>query len=126
MKSLANKKILVTGAAGFIGSHLTEELARIGAKVRAYVHYNSRNDWGNIELLDKGLIHRQATAMLAMFATIMLIVIGGGYLQVQRLSRHAKAMEWREVEKIKRLLNMSRLLACCKVLLLPNSKILVL
>jgi len=46
-------KTLVTGAGGFIGSHLVEELVNRGASVRAMVHYNSRNDWGNIELLPK-------------------------------------------------------------------------
>lgn len=40
------KKILVTGADGFIGSHLTEELVRLGADVRAFVLYNSFNSWG--------------------------------------------------------------------------------
>ena len=43
---LKNKKILVTGADGFIGSHLTEELVRRGAGVRAFVYYNSFNSWG--------------------------------------------------------------------------------
>ena len=45
------RQVLVTGAGGFIGSHLTERLVRLGAKVRALVHYNSRNDWGLLELL---------------------------------------------------------------------------
>lgn len=40
------KKILVTGADGFIGSHLTEELVRQGARVKAFVQYNSFNSWG--------------------------------------------------------------------------------
>ena len=40
------KKILVTGADGFIGSHLTEELVRQGYDVRAFVLYNSFNTWG--------------------------------------------------------------------------------
>ena len=38
--------ILVTGADGFIGSHLTEELVRQGHNVRAFVYYNSFNSWG--------------------------------------------------------------------------------
>lgn len=41
-----SKKILVTGADGFIGSHLTEELIRRGYDVRAFVLYNSFNSWG--------------------------------------------------------------------------------
>jgi dTDP-glucose 4,6-dehydratase len=44
--NLTNKKILVTGADGFIGSHLTEELVRRGHDVRAFVLYNSFNSWG--------------------------------------------------------------------------------
>lgn len=43
---LRNKTILVTGADGFIGSHLTEELVRRGHSVRAFVYYNSFNSWG--------------------------------------------------------------------------------
>ena len=40
------KKVLVTGADGFIGSHLTEALVRAGHDVRAFVFYNSFNSWG--------------------------------------------------------------------------------
>jgi len=50
---ISKSKVLITGAGGFIGSHLTEILVEQGADVRAMVHYNSRNDWGNLELLPK-------------------------------------------------------------------------
>jgi NAD dependent epimerase/dehydratase len=43
---LRSKKVLVTGADGFIGSHLTEALVRMGCDVRAFVYYNSFNSWG--------------------------------------------------------------------------------
>jgi len=39
-------KVIITGANGFIGSHLTEALVRQGYDVRAFVHYNSFNSWG--------------------------------------------------------------------------------
>ena len=53
MSYWSGRKVLVTGAGGFIASHLVELLVRAGAGVRAMVHYNSRNNWGQIELLDK-------------------------------------------------------------------------
>jgi len=40
------KRVLVTGAGGFIGSHLTERLVDLGAQVRALVHYNALGTWG--------------------------------------------------------------------------------
>jgi NAD dependent epimerase/dehydratase len=51
-KDLAKTKVLVTGAGGFIGSHLCEAALSHGAQVRAFVHYNSRNDWGMLEDLE--------------------------------------------------------------------------
>jgi len=44
--AMASQKILVTGADGFIGSHLAEALVRDGHDVRAFVFYNSFNSWG--------------------------------------------------------------------------------
>ena len=53
--SWSGKRVLVTGAGGFIGSHLAERLAAEGAKVRAFVHYNARGDWGNLEHLPEAV-----------------------------------------------------------------------
>ena len=43
---LKNKKVLITGSDGFIGSHLTEKLVKKGCKVKAFVYYNSFNSRG--------------------------------------------------------------------------------
>lgn len=45
------KKVLVTGADGFIGSHLTEELVKKGYDVKAFAYYNSFNTWGWLDTL---------------------------------------------------------------------------
>jgi NAD dependent epimerase/dehydratase len=52
---LTNGKVLVTGAEGFIGSHLTEALLRRGTRVRAMVLYNSFGSWGWLDDLDRDL-----------------------------------------------------------------------
>lgn len=46
-------KVLVTGADGFIGSHLVEELVKKGYEVKAFVYYNSFNTWGWLDTLPK-------------------------------------------------------------------------
>lgn len=50
------KKVLVTGADGFIGSHLTEELVRKGYEVRAFAYYNSFNTWGWLDTLPEDIM----------------------------------------------------------------------
>lgn len=45
----SKKKVLITGAGGFIGSHLVEACVKRGFKVHAFVHYNGRNSWGWLE-----------------------------------------------------------------------------
>lgn len=50
---LTNKKILVTGADGFIGSHLVETLVDKGYNVKAFVYYNSFNSWGWLDSFPK-------------------------------------------------------------------------
>ncbi|WP_295447160.1 NAD-dependent 4,6-dehydratase LegB [uncultured Thiodictyon sp.] len=51
--NLRNKKVLVTGADGFIGSHLVETLLAQGCRVKAFVYYNSFNSWGWLDYLPK-------------------------------------------------------------------------
>ena len=51
-----SESVLVTGAAGFIGSHLTGKLIELGANVRALIKYNSRGDYGNLKFIDPAII----------------------------------------------------------------------
>lgn len=53
---LAGKNVLVTGADGFIGSHLVERLVHEGCNVRAFVYYNSLNSWGWLDTLDEDVV----------------------------------------------------------------------
>ena len=50
------EKLLVTGADGFIGSHLTEELVKKGYEVKAFAYYNSFNTWGWLDTLPKRIM----------------------------------------------------------------------
>lgn len=62
--SYQGKQVLITGAGGFIGSHLAETLVRAGAKVRAMVHYNARGDLGNLTTVDPD-VRRQMDIVLS-------------------------------------------------------------
>jgi dTDP-glucose 4,6-dehydratase len=59
--SVRGRRVLVTGAAGFIGSHLAERLVEDGARVRAFVHYNALGTWGWLDESE----HRDALDVLA-------------------------------------------------------------
>jgi dTDP-glucose 4,6-dehydratase len=52
------KQVLVTGAGGFIGSHLTEALVKAGANVRVFIRYNSRDGRGNLEDLEPRVLEQ--------------------------------------------------------------------
>jgi NAD dependent epimerase/dehydratase len=53
---MTNQKVLVTGAGGFIGSHVTENLVREGYQVKAFVQYNSLNNWEWLECLEPSIL----------------------------------------------------------------------
>ena len=56
--NIKNKKVLVTGADGFIGSHLVEKLVSTGCEVKALVFYNSFNSWGWLDTLPEEVIKK--------------------------------------------------------------------
>lgn len=53
---LKASRVLVTGADGFIGSHLTERLVKEGCSVKAFIFYNSFNSWGWLDTLPKEIV----------------------------------------------------------------------
>jgi NAD dependent epimerase/dehydratase len=89
-----NKKVLITGAGGFIGSHLVERLVREGAQVRAMVHYNALGTWGWLDqsdladdmevypgdITDAGSVSRALKGVEIVFHLAALIAIPYSYL----------------------------------------------
>jgi NAD dependent epimerase/dehydratase len=55
---LTGKRVLITGADGFIGSHLVERLLKEDCSIRAFVFYNSFNDWGWLDAIPKEKLDR--------------------------------------------------------------------
>ena len=91
----SGRRVLVTGAGGFIGSHLTEALVQRGAQVRALVRYNSRGNPGNLiyaaptalraieivsgDLRDPEAVRRATIGIDTIFHLGALIAIPAGY-----------------------------------------------
>jgi len=87
------KRVLVTGAAGFIGSHLTERLVQEGAAVRAFIHYNSFGSWGWLDgspvsdeldvvvgdICDRDTVRRAACEVSTIFHLAALVGIPYSY-----------------------------------------------
>ncbi|MCS7166157.1 MAG: GDP-mannose 4,6-dehydratase [Gemmatales bacterium] len=85
--------VLVTGAGGFIGSHLVERLVELGARVRALVHYNAQGSWGWLDhspqrdkieiflgdLTDRDLVYQAAKNVQIIFHLGALIAIPYSY-----------------------------------------------
>jgi NAD dependent epimerase/dehydratase len=57
------KRVFLTGAGGFVGSHLAERLVGLGARVKAFARYNSRNDRGFLEMLPREIINEIEVVM---------------------------------------------------------------
>ena len=87
------KRVLVTGAGGFIGSHLAERLVELGASVRALVHYNALGTWGWLDqselaqdmevvpgdICDRDCVHEAVRGCDVVFHLAALIAIPYSY-----------------------------------------------
>ena len=74
------KRVMVTGAGGFIGSHLVESLVKLGATVRAFVRYNSRGDIGLLKWVPQDVLAE-------------IEIVAGDLRDVEAVSRATESME---------------------------------
>lgn len=93
MSTWQGRRVLVTGAGGFVGSHLTERLVELGADVRAFVEYSSLGSWGWLDesplrddlnavpgdVRDADSVRRAATGVDVIFHLAALIAIPYSY-----------------------------------------------
>jgi NAD dependent epimerase/dehydratase len=93
MTDWSKKRVLITGAGGFIGSHLTERLVELGAETHAFVRYNSLGSWGWLDqsplknefqvtlgdIRDQDILSRALTNVDVVFHLAALIAIPYSY-----------------------------------------------
>ena len=90
---LQGKRVLVTGADGFIGSHLVEHRLEGGANVRAFVFDNSFNSWGWLDTLDEALVHLERARALAPDDDQAYVLLGAAYQSAGRSADAITAYE---------------------------------
>ncbi len=126
------KSVLVTGAGGFIGSQLVEALITRGAHVRAFVRYNSRNDYGLLSLLPSQLSQeleiiagdlRDAEAIMAAAQKTNVIFHLGALIAIPYSYHHPREVIETNVLGTQNILNAARQCAVEKVIHTSTSEV---